>query len=273
MKNLSQITPTIISLIHDRNIAILEVLYIVESAKRIEAVLSRNTSETCPHYELAPLKDSEPLRARIDSEMWHKIFDDLNLYPAMDKQDTKLLNTWLYGSKPPQFTVTNIKSVLEYFSTDVNHSIFDKALVNVFGNLINGNTHSQNTEFRVNSYLTIPTIYGENMYPKISLDSKEKINNMDQIIKQLYRKPFYENHLVKCIDEVLESNSVFEDDSYRIYSLTKDTIKIEFKDKGLVMRLNTIVSEWFKNNNKFELNNIITQIIHNIPAHNESAIM
>jgi hypothetical protein len=244
MKNLDLLPKTVVSLITARNKAILELKNIVTAAKIIEKTLNQIESETSQQYDLQKLKNSEPMRAQIDSEMWHKVFDDLNIYSAMDDPEAKQLNTWLYGEKPPHFTETNIRAVFEYFSTESEIDIFEQALVKIFGRMIQGDKYQSKAKYTLGKSFNIPAIAINSTSQRISLDAKEKISVMDKAVKRLVMKPFIENSLVKGINEALENKVDYEDSYYRISPLSKGTLEIVLKDDTLVNSVNGIISKW-----------------------------
>jgi hypothetical protein len=261
MSNQNQLSNTVLTLINTREKAIREIGTIVAAAKRLEEALCLDGNEVCPAYDIAPLKEYEPLRAQIDAEMWRKVFSEYNLYQAMDSGEIKRLNTWLYGGRPPHFTAANVVAVMGYFDVGSESRIDDQALVKVFVKLMRGESSVPAHPFAVKSRFKVPGVIRSQGTKRISLDERELINNMDKAIKKITGKAYVENELVESVNRAVQDGGTFSSDLYSISVGNNGTLIVELKDRQLVKWLNQMVTEWYRNNRMINFSGMISQAI------------
>ena len=183
----------------------------------------------------------------VDRGLWRSAFDKTGFMQIMDAQARREFEDSLVKT-PPDFTEGNIRSIfIDLFQG--SEMLFKRGIVNVFHGLGNEYVTNRKEPFRVGrkvimsymtstwgGYLSISTGYAK---------AREKINDIDRVIKVLDGKQHHPRWLESAVNAAFKVGEVYEDEYYQIKGFKNGNMHLIFKRQDLLDKANELISEYY----------------------------
>ena len=249
MMNAIAIPKTVYDLCQAREDAVALFQTAYKTIKNIEQSLEGCGSFLCP-YNMLPKTDIINFKKILDKNLWRHAFNQIGLLQYMDAQAKNEFEQDL-GKDAPEFTLENIKTTFFSAAADAD-KMFARGIVNTFHWLSPDHKTNTNSPFKINpkavmKYMVLAT-YSGGLQISYYGEKKERINDIDRVVKTLDRKKHQPGELETVINAAFCHGTVYEDDYYRIKGFKNGNMHFEFKRQDLLDKINLIIAKYYGEN-------------------------
>ena len=203
-------------------------------------------------YNPLPRESEQNLIEEIDRGFWRAAFRLTGFDKLMDMQAKEQFERSL-ESKPPQFSIENIRSTFAGLFQDAD-MMFARGVANVFRRLSKSHRTNQDQPFKIGEKAIITSMVRTDFgAPSINYGWQERyLEDLHRVMVTMDGKEYKEGALVPAINASFKQcydmkvPLVHEDDYYRIKGFRNGNLHIQFKRLDLLDEVNKTIARYYK---------------------------